>query len=161
MAYATGRHGSLHSALQELLQCIKIPVVPGTDIGVAFVDQIVSQQKYLHAQCFGNHILIHIVADHDAVGGFTVDLCQDIAVIGGIGLTVAAVFVGGNPFKILRLQAGPTDTTLGGNSGEKGIGSQYNTAAKLFQQINYGFCLRCKTARQLYLLEIGTVKLIE
>ena len=107
---------------QEFFQLGK-PAPGAAHLAAAAVEQAGRQQEGTHAQHFGGaDVLVHIIAHHDAVFRLRAQLLQQILIVCGVWLAEAAVLVGGDELKILRLQSGPADALAGGDGGEKGAG---------------------------------------
>ena len=91
---------SCDSVFDIFKQLCKAAVGVDADICALLVDQAVSQQEYLAAQTFCNHVLSYIVSDHQTFLRNQIQRLEDLPVVRRIGLTEMTVIIGGDPSKI-------------------------------------------------------------
>ena len=140
---ATGTAGGYDSAKlarKKPEQLVKAAVRIARQVGLLAVDQTVGQQKDLHPQRLDDHILLHVVSDHQALLGARADAVEQVLVVGKIGLAVAAVFVGGVEHEIVGRESCPGDALFGGDGGEDRVGGEHGGDLLFVQQIQHCPC---------------------
>ena len=124
---------SVLQGLQQRQQVRKAPAAVLAQVLTVLVDQAVRQQKHLHPQLSGRHVLPHVIAHHQALLRTASDLLQNLLVIPEVGLAEMGVFIGGIQQEVRRLQPCPADAALGGSPGKNGIGGQHHRLSRRFQ----------------------------
>ena len=104
--------------LQKLVEAAPVVLI---DVFSFFVDQAIRQKEYLHSNFFCNHILRHIISDHQTLLWFDIQPFCYLPIILRVRLAVSDILIGRIQFKILRLQSRPANAALSSLCGENWV----------------------------------------
>lgn len=137
---------------------MKAPAPQALDAGPPAIDEAIGDEVGTHAELEGHHILIHVVADHQALLGLPADLFEQVLVVGEVGFGIAAPLIGRDGLEVSGLKTRPAYALMGSLPREERGGGQDQLIAlviQVFDHLDGAFASRRRT---LQLIEFPTIE---